>query len=253
MIDNGLYNGFKQNCAQNEKCLAVLVDPDKASEPHLAHLVQAANKGLVDYFFVGGSLLTTHHLDKVVTTLKSKTSTPVILFPGSTMQLHKDADGILFLSLISGRNPDLLIGRHVEAAPMLAGSNVEVIPTGYMIIDGGKATSASYMSNTMPIPIDKPEIAVCTAKAGELLGLKTMYLEAGSGALNSVPTEVIRQIKNSIDIPIIVGGGIRDEETARVICEAGADILVIGTRIEDNPNSIAEIYAAIKSSKTKVC
>lgn len=252
MNANHLYRQLLQKKENQVKSLAVLVDPDKAENNHLQNLIHAANSGYVDYFFVGGSLLTTTNLDKVVTFLKQETTIPVVLFPGSTMQIHTDADAILFLSLISGRNADLLIGRHVEAAPILKNSNLEVISTGYMLIDGGKATSASYMSNTQPLPIDKPEIAVCTAMAGEMLGLKSIYLEAGSGALNPVPPEVVRQISQNISLPLIVGGGIRDKETAIVICEAGADIVVVGTKIEADPGVIEEIFLAIKTTKTKV-
>ena len=245
-----LLEELKEKKANKEKSLAVLVDPDKASKSHLESLVSYANEGLIDYFFVGGSLLTTQNLDGVVKFLKKTVNVPVVLFPGSTMQIHPLADSILLLSLISGRNPDLLIGKHVEAAPILKNSNLEVISTGYMIIDGGKATSASYMSNTQPIPIDKPEIAVCTAIAGEMLGMKTIYLEAGSGALNSVPQEVVKQIKENVSLPLIVGGGIRDKETAAVISKAGADVIVIGTKVEMQPRIIKEIAMAIKPSKT---
>jgi phosphoglycerol geranylgeranyltransferase len=247
-----IYQQLLHNHKNGEKSLAVLVDPDKAEPEHLNQLAISASKGLVDYFFVGGSLLTTRRLDYVIQFLKSKTNVPVVIFPGSTMQIHTDADAILLLSLISGRNADLLIGKHVEAAPVLKNSQLEIISTGYMIVDGGKATSASYMSNTQPIPIDKPEIAVCTAMAGEMLGMKTIYLEAGSGALNPVPQEVVRQIRNYISLPLIVGGGIRDVETAAVICEAGADVIVVGTKIESDPGMIEEIYQTVKKSKTKV-
>lgn len=245
-----LLRELKDKKVNNIKSLAVLVDPDKASIKHLEKLIIFANEGLIDYFFVGGSLLTTQNLDSVIKYLKNKVNVPVVLFPGSTMQIHKGADAILLLSLISGRNSDLLIGKHVEAAPILKNSNLEIISTGYMIIDGGKATSASYMSNTQPIPIDKPEIAVCTAMAGEMLGMKTIYLEAGSGALNSVPQEVVKQIRQNTSLPLIVGGGIRDKETAAVISKAGADVIVIGTKVEMQPGIIQEIAMAIKSTKT---
>lgn len=253
MTDKGIYTSWCENKAANEKRLAVLVDPDKADIRHLEYLKEAAALGFVDYFFIGGSLLTTSNLNATMQFLKKHTSVPLVLFPGSTMQIHRDADGILFLSLISGRNPDLLIGKHVEAAPILATSNTEIIPTGYIIIDGGKATAASYMSNTQPIPIDKPEIAVCTAMAGEMLGLKCIYLEAGSGALNPVPTEAIKQIRKKVSVPIIAGGGIRDVETAKVICEAGADILVVGTKFENDPSTMESIFNVIRSTKSLVC
>lgn len=253
MKDQGIYKNWLEKKSNSIKSLAVLVDPDKVNESYLASLVASGNKGYVDYFFVGGSLLTTQHLDETIRYLKAHCTIPVVLFPGSTMQINLQADGILLLSLISGRNADLLIGKHVEVAPILANADLEVIATGYMIIDGGKATSASYMSNTQPIPIDKPEIAVCTAMAGEMLGLKCIYLEAGSGALNPVPTEAIKQVHKRLRIPIIAGGGIRDAETAKVICEAGADIIVVGTKFENEPEALSDIYHTIKVAKTKVC
>lgn len=231
------------------KSLAVLVDPDKISTTYLNQLAKYANQSLVDYFFVGGSLITTNNLDKAITFLKENTTVPVILFPGSTLQINVKADAILFLSLISGRNPELLIGKHVEAAPVLNASNLEIISTGYVIVDSGKPTSASYMSNTQAIPYDKPEIAACTAMAGAMLGLKCTYLEAGSGAINSVSCEMVKMVASSAQTPLIVGGGIRDKETAKVICDAGADIIVVGTSIEHNPALIEDIFYAIKNVK----
>lgn len=236
---------------RGEKSLAVLVDPDKVSESYLSKLCHHADKGLIDYFFVGGSLITSNMMTSTIHFLKKHSSIPVILFPGSTLQVQTDADAILFLSLISGRNPELLIGKHVEAAPVLRQSNLEIISTGYILVENGKATSASYMSNTAPIPFDKPEIASCTAMAGEMLGLKCTYLEAGSGAINSVSCEMVSAVAESTATPLIVGGGIRDKETAKVICNAGADIIVIGTRIEHNPDIIEDIFHVVKNTKTK--
>jgi len=167
--------------------------------------------------------------------LKSKTSLPVVLFPGSAMQFAPNADGILFLSLISGRNPDFLIGQHVAVAPTVKQSGVEVIPTGYILIDGGSPTSVQYMSQTMPIPNTKPEIAVATAIAGELLGLKAIYLEAGSGAMVPVPAVLIQAVRKAITIPIIVGGGIRTREQYQSALDAGANLVVVGNGLEANP------------------
>lgn len=244
------YNDWLLNKENGEKCLAVLVDPDKVSTTYLNKLASSANAGFVDYFFVGGSLITTNNLDQTIAFLKENTQIPVVLFPGSTLQINTKADAILFLSLISGRNPELLIGKHVEAAPVLKASNLEVISTGYVIVDSGKATSASYMSNTQAIPFDKPEIAACTAMAGEMLGLKCTYLEAGSGAVNAVSCQMVKQVRKHTKTPLIVGGGIRDKETAKVICNAGADIIVIGTSIENNPAIIEDIFHTVKNTKT---
>lgn len=244
------YGTWLQKKKRGEKSLAVLVDPDKISDGYLAQLANHASNGLIDYFFVGGSLITSNKLDEAISFLKQNTQIPVILFPGSTLQVNTKADAILFLSLISGRNAELLIGKHVEVAPLLSQSNLEIISTGYMIVESGKATSASYMSNTNPIPYDKPEIAACTALAGEMLGLKCTYLEAGSGALNSVSCEMVQRVAKNTTTPLIVGGGIRDKETAKVICSAGADIVVVGTSIENNPELVEDIFHAVKNTKT---
>ena len=245
-----IYNEWIAKKTQGEKSLAVLVDPDKISSKYLSRLSEHANNGFIDYFFVGGSLITTQNMDETICYLKENTKIPVILFPGSTLQINTKADAILLLSLISGRNPELLIGKHVEAAPVLRHSNLEIISTGYIIVESGKATSASYMSNTTPIPFDKPEIAACTAMAGEMLGLKCTYLEAGSGALNAVSCEMLRQVSKATASPLIVGGGIRDKETAKVICSAGADIVVMGTIIENDPAVVEDIFHTIKNTKT---
>lgn len=241
------YQDWLNKKKQSIKSLAVLVDPDKVTTPYFNKIIEAANNGFIDYFFVGGSLITTNNLDKTIKKLKSETQIPVILFPGSTLQVNTNADAILLLSLVSGRNPELLIGKHVEAAPVLAQSNLEIISTAYMLIDSGKSTSALYMSGTTPIPYDKPEIAQCTAMAAEMLGLKCTYLEAGSGAVNSVSTDMIKKVAEATKTPLIVGGGIRDIETAKVICNAGADIIVVGTSIENNPNLVFDVFNAIQT------
>lgn len=246
------YQDWITKKANQEKSLAILVDPDKVSANYLNKLCAYANKGFIDYFFVGGSLITTNLMDKTIHFLKKNSTIPVILFPGSTLQIHTAADAILFLSLISGRNPELLIGKHVEAAPVLRASNLEIIATGYVLVENGKATSASYMSNTTPIPFDKPEIAACTALAGEMLGLKCTYLEAGSGAINAVSCEMVKEVAQATSTPLIVGGGIRDKETAKVICNAGADIVVMGTSVEHNPDMIEDIFHVVKNAKNSI-
>ena len=192
-------------------------------------------------------MLTKDHVEKWIDLVKSSTSIPVVLFPGNTLQICPKADAILFLSLISGRNPEMLIGKHIIAAPYLRSTSLEIIPTGYMLIDSGKQTAASYMSNSQPIPADKTDIAVCTAMAGEMLGLRVIYLDAGSGAINPVSELMIREVKNNISAPLIVGGGIDSPEKAIKACKAGADIIVVGNAIEKNPEMIYSIATAIKS------
>ena len=169
----------------------------------------------------------------------------MVLFPGSPAQLSQHADAVLFLSLISGRNPELLIGHHVTAAPTVKALGLEAIPTGYMLVDGGKPTTVSYVSQTAPIPYDKPGIAACTALAGELLGLRTIYMDTGSGALRTVSPAMIAAVRQAVDLPIIIGGGIRDVETARRLCDAGADVLVLGTAFEQDPELIFAMSAAV--------
>jgi putative glycerol-1-phosphate prenyltransferase len=175
--------------------------------------------------------------------IKSLTSIPIILFPGSPLQLSSQADALLLLSLISGRNAEYLIGNHVVAAPFLRESGIEIVPTGYMLINGGKQTSVSYMSNTQPIPADKPDIALATAMAGEMLGLKIIYLDAGSGAINPVPLNMIASIAAGVSIPVIVGGGIRTPDAVRNAYESGADVVVVGNATETNQSLLSELIA----------
>jgi len=200
----------------------------------------------------GGSLLSRGSLQRCVEIIKKTTDIPLVLFPGSTDQIDPNADGILFLSLISGRNPDNLIGKHVISAPLLKKTSLEIIPTGYILIDGGTSTSASYMSNTVPIPYTKKDIAVCTAMAGEMLGLKLIYLDTGSGALNHVSANMIKEVKKNIGIPLIIGGGIKTPEDAYDICTAGADMIVIGTVAEQSPELISEIVSAVNQSSAYI-
>lgn len=247
---NDVYKEWVSKKEKGVKSLVVLIDPDKANEKHLKTLCLKANNQKIDYFFVGGSLLSTNNLDFVVSYLKINCDIPVLLFPGNTMQINLKADGILLLSLVSGRNPDLLIGKHVEVAPLLYNSSLEIISTAYILIESGKSSSVSYISNTTPIPNDKPEIATSTAMAGEMLGLKTIYLEAGSGALHFIPLKTIKMLSSKIEAPLIVGGGIRDLETAKNIYKAGADIIVVGTKIEEEASFIDNLahFKTINSS-----
>jgi phosphoglycerol geranylgeranyltransferase len=240
-----IYQDILNSTQKGRKQIAILVDPDKLLNKDVESLAVNAARSGVDYFFVGGSLLVNNELDQCIKTLKANSEIPVILFPGNTMQMSWKADGILLLSLISGRNAEMLIGLHVIAAPYLKLSPLEVISCGYMLIESGKTTAVQYMSNTMPIPSDKIDIAVCTAMAGEMLGLKLLYLEAGSGAQHSVPVAMVEQVKQNISIPLLVGGGLRNPEQASEIALAGADIVVIGTAFEKNSGLISEMANAV--------
>lgn len=230
---------------RKRKKLAVLIDPDHLKDGYLQSLIPLLRKAKVDVILVGGSLILKDQLDYCLDTLKQELPQPIILFPGSVLQISPKADAILFLSLISGRNPEFLIGQHVVAAPYIKAAGLEAIATGYMLIDGGRPTTASYMSNAMPIPRNKKEIAVSTAMAGEMLGLQTIYMDAGSGADQAIPAEMIRAVADNISIPLIVGGGIRDPFKAVEQLKAGADMIVVGTSIEQNPNGLMELSRAV--------
>ena len=245
-----VYQTITDKMQQGQKQFALLLDPDKSGLSEVAKIVRQASHAGVDYLFVGGSLLINNQFDACIKVIKENSDIPVVLFPGNTLQMSWKADAILFLSLISGRNPEMLIGRHVIAAPYLKMSPLEVVPTGYMLIESGKPTAVSYMSNSSPIPADKDDIAICTAMAGEMLGLKLIYLDAGSGALNSVPERMVENVKKSISIPLIVGGGIRTPEHATAICRAGADLIVIGNILEKNYGALDAFAEAIHQIKS---
>jgi putative glycerol-1-phosphate prenyltransferase len=230
----------KQN---KEKLVVLLIDPDKQNDESLKHTVNIANEAGISFFLIGGSIIS-KSINEQIATIKQNSQLPVFLFPGNLLQLCDLADGIFFLSLISGRNPEFLIGNQVLAAPFLKNSNMEIIPTGYMLIDTGQRTSVEYMSNTAPIPADKPDIAIATALAGEMLGHKLIYLEGGSGTRQIINTRLISEVKQNISIPLIVGGGIHTAKQASEIFDAGADIIVIGNAVEDNPKVIFEIVSA---------
>jgi putative glycerol-1-phosphate prenyltransferase len=245
-LKKDILHALLENKGHNKKLLAALVDPDSVGGEHeLIATCKTCTEAHADLILVGGSLITNGFFERCVSLIKAHTTIPVLLFPGNVMQVSNDADAILFLSLISGRNPDLLIGKHVVAAPILRKSNLEVIPTGYMLIDGGNITSVSYMSNTIPIPADKPAIAATTALAGEMLGLKVIYMDAGSGAQYPVPAPVIRAVKEHVQAPVFVGGGIRTPEAAVNACKAGADIVVVGNAFEKDPSLIRKIADAV--------
>ncbi|MBP6385193.1 MAG: geranylgeranylglyceryl/heptaprenylglyceryl phosphate synthase [Pseudarcicella sp.] len=233
----------------HSKSIAILIDPDNVDLDNLSSLIHKAIQNDVDYFFVGGSLITGNQMKKVIQKIKQETQIPVIIFPGNSLHIENSADGILLLSLISGRNPEFLIGQHVISAPILKQSGLEILSTGYILVDSGRQTTVSYISNTTPIPHDKPAVAACTALAGEQLGLKLIYLDGGSGAINPVSAEMILAVKKTVDCPVIVGGGINTVQKAKNALEAGADIIVIGNGIEKDPSLLEKIAIEIGQFK----
>ena len=238
---------ISQSISNNKKLFTLLIDPDQHTTESLTNLSKNADESGVDLIFVGGSLLN-NDIDKSLELIKKNTNIPALLFPGNLLQITNKADGILLLSLISGRNPDLLIGNHVIASARIKKSNLEVLPTGYILIEGGTSTSVEYMSNTKPIPAEKIDIAIATAMAGEMLGLKYIYLEAGSGAKTSINIKLIKGVKENINIPLIVGGGIKTPNDVKSAVNAGADIIVIGNVIEQNPEILPELVKACQNS-----
>ncbi|MFO7669308.1 MAG: geranylgeranylglyceryl/heptaprenylglyceryl phosphate synthase [Bacteroidales bacterium] len=235
---------------RTKKQFALLVDPDKYDDRSLDILIDQVNQYPPDLLLVGGSILF-NPIDLTITSLKLGTRLPVFLFPGNVMQLSDQADGILFLSLISGRNPEFLIGNHVLAAPHLSRYGIEVIPTGYLLIENGRSTTVEYMSNTRPIPAGKNDLAIATSMAGEMLGMKAIYLEAGSGAEHCVGLDMIRSIRKSISLPLIVGGGISTAEQAGEVYHAGADMVVVGTAIEKDPTLVKDFSTLRDKLSTK--
>ena len=233
-------NSIEKLSGEKSKALVVLIDPDDLDETGLIHCLNRCIECAVDFIFVGGSLVTSNNIHDTVNFIKSYTNIPCILFPGNAIQITAEADAILFLSLISGRNPELLIGQHVVAAPVLKKSNLEIIPTGYMLVNSGPPTSASYMSNSQPIPNDKPNLAASTALAGEMLGMRLMYLDAGSGAQDPISQKIIRSVKSNLSIPLIVGGGLNSKEKIKSAIEAGADVIVIGNGVQKSLDLMSE-------------
>ncbi len=237
-----MINNIVSKKTKGQKQFAVLLDPETYfnNQKLLKKVLENANKINVDFLLAGGSI-TSVNMFEFISLIKNLTSIPVLLFPGSLLQISDNADGILLLSLISGRNADFLIGNHVLAANKLKTSGLEIIPTGYILVEGGKVSTTEYISNTRPIPADKPEIAVATALAGEMLGLKLIYLEAGSGAQNSVNEILISHVSKHLQIPLIVGGGIKSESQIKNAYRAGADIVVVGNAIEQNPDLVISL------------
>ncbi len=232
--------------------VAVLIDPDKCKDERaLVELLDKASFAGVDYLFVGGSTVAQNDFHRVIDFLNANTEIPIVIFPGASHQISEKADALLYLSLISGRNPDFLIGHHVQSASQVFDMNLEVIPTGYILIDGGTHSSVAYVSQTTPIPSDRHSIILNTAKAGLLQGKQIIYLDAGSGAKHSIPTDVINAL-NELSHPIIVGGGIRSIEQMEALKRAGANIVVIGNRIEENMDFLLDIQAFTSSSDKSV-
>ncbi len=251
-MQNRVYQSLTDRKANGHKSFAVLVDPDKVNPTIIDELSTLAVASRVDFLLVGGSLVISNHLDEVVQQFKSRCNIPIILFPGSPSQVSRYADALLYLSLISGRNPELLIGQHVISAPFVKQSGLEIISTGYMVVDGGAPTTVSYISNAIPLPADKNEIAMCTAMAGEMLGMKLIYMDAGSGAKKPINETMIRLVAQNISVPLVVGGGITDPEKAYRNCKAGADVIVVGNAIEKDPSLIREMAAAIHSIRVTI-
>lgn len=246
-MTHSIYSSLTDKKAKGHKSFAVLIDPDKVNPASMDELLGLVTEARVDYLLVGGSLVISNRLDEVVLQIKKNCDIPVILFPGSPSQITTHADALLYLSLISGRNPELLIGQHVISAAAVKQSGLEIISTGYMVIDGGAPTTVSYISNAAPIPADKNEIAMCTAMAGEMLGMKLIYMDAGSGAKRPIHESMIEQVSRVIEAPLVIGGGIKDPEKAYLNCKAGADVIVIGNAIEKDPTLIREMSDAIHS------
>ena len=252
MSQQRVYKSFFDAKQRGNKRLAVLIDPDKMRLGNVSRVIDLAVRAGADYFFVGGSLVVNDMMDYCLDAIRDVGNIPSVLFPGSPQQINAKADAILFLSLISGRNADLLIGQHVIAAPMLRRTPLEVISTGYMLVDGGAPTTASYISSTHPIPSNKEDIALCTALAGEMLGLRTMYLDAGSGAKNPVSELMITAVSHNINVPLIVGGGMRSPERAAANARAGADIIVVGNAFEKNPELVLEMASAVHEVSRRI-
>jgi phosphoglycerol geranylgeranyltransferase len=236
-----IYGNILASILKGEKLLAVLMDPDKTKPEGLSKTVAKINQSVVTHIFVGGSTVEENATDGLVTEIKKLTKLPVVLFPGDITQITNKADGILFLALISGRNPDYLIGKHVKSISKLRNTNLEVLPTGYILIENGNKTAVETVTGTQPLLRENIQNIVDTAKAGELLGMKLMYLEAGSGAKEPVSKAIINLVKQELKIPLIVGGGIRNKQQLNDAYESGADLVVIGTAFEENESFFEEI------------
>jgi putative glycerol-1-phosphate prenyltransferase len=233
---------FKDLIIKKDRHLAILIDPDKQKDyAEFLDLIKKINLLKPSFIFVGGSTVNKDDFESCITNIKSNSSIPVVIFPGSHNQISKAADAILFLSLISGRNPDYLVGHQIEAAPFLKQMDIEVLPTAYLLIDGGTNSAVAYVSQTTPIPADQNSIAVNTAIAGEMLGKQLIFMDAGSGAKNAISEEMISAVKRNTNIPLIIGGGIKDIEGVNKVFNAGANVVVIGNKIEEDVNFLLDL------------
>ena len=231
-----IYNQLLEVIQIKGAAYLVLLDPDNLPEEKVSRFARHCEKSGVDGFLIGGSLLMNDNLEGFLVKLKAVTTLPIIIFPGDVNQISSTADAILFLSVVSGRNPEHLIGKHILAAPIIRKCGIEPISTGYLFIESGKTTTAQYMSGSLPIPRNKPGIAAATSLAAEYLGMKLIYLEAGSGADNSIPNEMVKAVSALCSVPVVVGGGIKTPETAKEKVENGAKIIVTGNFFEDEAN-----------------
>ena len=248
---SGVYADLVDRQRQKSKSLAVLINPDQLDQvADTLRLISLSVQQQIDYFLVGGSLMTTDNLGEVIRTIKEECSIPVILFPGSNLYIEAGADAILLLSIISGRNPDLLIGQHVVAAPILKRSPLEIMATGYILVNTGQVASATYLSHTTPIPHDKASVAACTAMAGEMLGLKLIYLDAGPEAERPIDSKMISAVRKAVDVPLIVGGGINNRYKATRAYEAGADLLVLDS-LEHHADWLPEVAEVTRQQNRK--
>ena len=231
-----IYQNLLEAKSTNQKLLAILLDPDKLDLSSIDTLISKINQSPATHIFVGGSSFKGNHLDEIIIRLKSKIKLPILLFPGNPSQISAEADGILFLMLLSGRNPDYLVEHQINAVPILEKTNLEIISTGYILIESGAQTAVERVSKTKPLSKNNIDYIAQTAKAGEFIGNKLIYLEAGSGAQNAVPTEIIKNVLSRISVPLLVGGGIRSKKQIDEAYSAGADLVVIGTAFENDLN-----------------
>lgn len=247
MVYPKLLSAYQNKTAQ----LAVLLDPDSELNDSLIDFISDCIKNGVDYFFVGGSLTTEDHLEEIILFIKANCTIPVVLFPGSLQQLNQHADAVLFLSVLSSRNAEHIIGQQVIAAPHVKKLGLEPIGTAYLVVDGGKATTVSYITNSAPIPNNKPRIAAATAMAADIMGFPIVYLDAGSGAQQNVSPAIIQAVSVSIQKPLVVGGGITSAQQAELAWQSGATVVVVGNVLEENPKLI-ESFCQTKQAMNNI-
>lgn len=236
-----VYNNIIESIKNGDKLLAVLIDPDKMTVENIADFIEKVNNSIATHIFVGGSTVEDEITNRLVFEIKKQTKLPVVLFPGDVTQITNNADALLFLSLISGRNVDYLIGKHIASVSILRETNLEIIPTGYMLIESGKETAVQKVTQTQPLKRENIQQIVDTAKAGELLGMKIIFLEAGSGAIQPVSEGIISAVKQELNIPLIVGGGIKNKQQLEAAYKSGADLVVIGTAFEKDESFFDEL------------